>query len=95
MTDTKEKNKEPTAKEFEAIGRDFWRLYEMNYKNRSRMYLFTFGKGVAQGFGIFLGGTILVAVLIYSLGLFVEYPAINKLYEALTDPTSVQQQEKP
>lgn len=85
----KNTKKELTAKEFEAIGRDFWRLYEMNYKNRGRMYLFTFGKGVAQGFGIFLGGTILVAMLLYGLSLFDEIPLVEKIYNALTDPTSV------
>lgn len=86
-----EKNttKEPSAKEFEAIGRDFWHIYEMNYKNRGRMYLFTFGKGVAQGFGIFLGGTILVALLLYGLSFFDEIPLVEKIYNALTDPTSV------
>jgi Domain of unknown function (DUF5665) len=85
----KKTNEELTAKEFEAMGRDFWRLYEMNYKTRGRMYLFTFGKGVAQGFGIFLGGTILVAVLLYSLSFFDEIPLVEKIYNALTDPTSV------
>jgi hypothetical protein len=90
MTD-KEKQKEPTAKEFETIGRDFWRLYEMNYKNRSRMYLFTFGKGIAQGFGIFLGGTLLVALLIYGLSLFDDqFTFVDKLLRALTDPTDIQ-----
>lgn len=81
-----------TAKEFEAIGRDFWKLYELNYKNRGRMYLFTFGKGVAQGFGIFLGGTILVAALLYGLSFFDQVPLVDKIYNALTNPTSVQQQ---
>jgi hypothetical protein len=89
-----QKTTEMSAKDFEALGRDMWSVYELNYKNRKRMYLFTFGKGIMQGFGIFLGGTILVAILIYSLSFFVEYPGINKLYQALTDPTSVQQVQK-
>lgn len=85
-----------TAKEFEAIGRDLWQVYEMNYKNRNRMLVFTFLKGVMQGFGIFLGGTILVAVLLYSLSFFEQVPLLSpiveKLNTVLTDPTSVQQQ---
>ncbi len=70
-------------------------LYEMNYKNRKRMYFFTFGKGVMQGFGIFLGGTILVAVLLYSLSFFEQVPllspVIEKINAVLTDPTSQRQ----
>jgi hypothetical protein len=89
---SKKSEAELTAKEFESIGRDFWQLYEMNYKNRNRMYLFTFGKGVMQGFGIFLGGTILVALLLYGLSFFDQVPGVDKIYNALTNPTSVQQQ---
>lgn len=84
-----------STKDFEQLGRDLWLLYEMNYKNRKRMYLFTFGKGIAQGFGIFLGGTILVAFLLYSLSFFEQVPLLSPLVEklnsALTDPTSIQQ----
>lgn len=85
-----------STKDFEQLGRDLWSLYELNYKNRKRMYIFTFGKGIAQGFGIFLGGTILVAVLLYSLSFFEQVPLLSpiveKLNAVLTDPTSVQQQ---
>jgi hypothetical protein len=93
---TKKTNPDMSTKDFEQLGRDLWLLYEMNYKNRRRMYFFTFGKGIAQGFGIFLGGTILVAVLLYSLSFFERVPLLSpiveKLNNVLTDPTSVQQQ---
>lgn len=90
------KSTEMSAKDFEALGRDMWSVYELNYKNRKRMLLYTFSKGVMQGFGIFLGGTILVAVLLYSLSFFEQVPLLSpiveKLNTVLTDPTSVQAQ---
>lgn len=89
------KDENMTAKDFESLGRDLWSMYELNYKNRKRMYFFTFGKGIAQGFGIFIGGTIVVAVLLYSLTFFEQIPllspVIQKLNEVIKDPTSVQQ----
>lgn len=84
-----------TAKDYEKLGRDMSNVYESMYTNKKRLYFLTFTKGIVYGFGIFLGGTILVAILVYSLGLFVEYPTINKLYNALTDPTSVQAPKNP
>ena len=84
-----------TSKDYETLGRDLWSVYEMNYKNRKRMYIFTFGKGIAQGFGIFLGGTIVVAVLLYTLTFFEQIPLLSpfvqKINEVIKDPTSVQQ----
>lgn len=89
------KEQDMTAKDFETLGRDLWTMYELNYKNRKRMYFFTFGKGVAQGFGIFLGGTILVAVLLYTLTFFEQIPLLSpfvqKINEVIKDPTSIQQ----
>jgi hypothetical protein len=81
-----------SAKEFETIGRDFWNLYEMNYISKRRMFIYSFGKGIAQGFGIFIGGTIIVALLLYGLSFFNTIPGVQKIYNTLTDPTAVQQQ---
>ncbi len=89
------KEENMTAKDFESLGRDLWSMYELNYKNRKRMYFFTFGKGIAQGFGIFIGGTIIVALVLYSLTFFEQIPllspVVQKLNEVIKDPTSVQQ----
>ncbi len=80
--------------DFEQLGRDMWNVYELNYKDRKRMYLFTFVKGVMYGFGIFLGGTIIVATLLYSLSFFEQIPLlspfIQKINKVIKDPTSVQ-----
>jgi hypothetical protein len=89
---TRKSTQTMTTKEFEELGRDMWSIYELNYKNRKRMYMFTFVKGVMQGFGIFIGGTIIVALLIYGLSFFNKVPVVDKIYNALTNPTSIQQQ---
>ena len=90
---------EMSTKDYETLGRDLWQLYELNYKNRKRMLFYTFSKGIMQGFGIFIGGTIVVALLLYSLSFFEQVPLLNPIVEkintVLTDPTSVQTQQKP
>lgn len=80
-----------TDKEYEELGRELWNIYESNYKNRKRAYWFTFTKGMVYGFGIFLGGTILVAFLLWSLNFFEQVPLISpvveKINRAITEPT--------
>ncbi len=78
-----------SSKEYEKLGRDLWMIYESNYRNRNRAYYFTFIKGIIYGFGIFLGGTIVVAILVYILGTFDQVPLVEKLYNAITNPTDI------
>lgn len=87
---TKKTNDTMSSKDYEKLGRDLWNIFELNYKNRKRLYTYTFLKGLVYGFGIFLGGTILVALLVYGLSLFDQVPFVDKVYDAITNPTSVQ-----
>lgn len=81
-----------TDKDFEQLGRDLWNVYEVNYKSRKRMYWYTFTKGMVYGFGLFLGGTILVAILLWTLSFFEEVPLVSpvveRLNQVITDPTN-------
>lgn len=87
---TKKETTQLNAKEYEKLGREMWVIYETNYTNRKRAYMFTFFRGIIYGFGLFLGGTILVAILLYSLSFFDQVPFAEKLYNAITNPTSTQ-----
>ena len=82
----------PTSKDCEQLGRELWSIYETNYKNRKRAYWFTFFKGIIYGFGIFLGGTIVVALLLWGLNFFEQVPLLSPIVEKLNnviqDPTS-------
>lgn len=54
------------------------------YSKRRRIYGINFVRGIFFGFGAFLGGTVLVAFLIWILSRFVDYwPLIEKILDAL------------
>lgn len=48
-------------------------FYDM-YRHRGRIYRVNFFRGVFFGFGSLLGGTILIAILIFVLGFLVQIP---------------------
>ena len=49
-------------------------IFEVNYKRRFKIYLFNFWRGLFFGVGSFLGGTIVVALLIWLLTQFADVP---------------------
>jgi hypothetical protein len=57
-------------------------FYEAGFAKRRQILLFAFLKGVATGFGIFLGGTILIALLLWALGQLGHVPLIGDLADA-------------
>lgn len=53
------------------------------YSKRTRIYKLNFFRGVFFGLGTFLGGTVVIAIIVWVLSNFVDWPLINKLVEAL------------
>ena len=53
------------------------------YKKRRRIYGVNFFRGVFFGLGTFLGGTVVVAFLVWFLSSFVDWPMVDKIIEAL------------
>lgn len=53
--------------------------------SRKRMMYNGFLRGLAQGFGAVVGGTILVAILLWVFGLFNEVPLLGPATKAFTD----------
>lgn len=53
------------------------------YSNRKRIYKLNFFRGVFFGFGTFLGGTVVIAVLIWVLSQFIDWPWVAKLLQTL------------
>lgn len=73
-------------KDFEQLGRYMLDVYETAYISKKRLFYISFVKGIGQGFGIFIGGTIVVAFVFWILGIFDDTflsPIIQKIYNAI------------
>lgn len=57
-------------------------FYEAGYTRRPRILFFAFLKGIATGFGVFLGGTIIVALLAWTLSRLDKLPLVGDLSDA-------------
>jgi hypothetical protein len=53
-----------------------------------RLLWVSFLRGLAQGFGAIVGGTILIALMVWVLGLFNEVPFLGDAADAITDTIS-------
>ncbi|MFV0484704.1 MAG: DUF5665 domain-containing protein [Candidatus Saccharimonadales bacterium] len=65
----KQRNKEVKAEE--AVLDDLF--YDM-YRNRGRIYRVNFIRGLFFGFGSILGGTLVIAILVFGLSFLVQIP---------------------
>lgn len=68
-----------TNQEYEELGKKLIAFYESGYVDKKQAIGFSFLKGVAGGFGAFLGGTILIALLLWILSLFDQVPLIDTI----------------
>ncbi len=77
--------KKLTKKDEEALelGKKLQQFYETGYVNKKQALSFTFVKAVITGFGIFLGGTILVALVLWILGFFDQIPLIEHIVRVI------------
>lgn len=79
-------NNSMKPKDFEQLGRYMLDVYETAYTSKKRLFYISFLKGIGQGFGIFIGGTIVVAFVFWILGVFDDTflsPVIQKIYNAI------------
>ena len=56
-------------------------LFNDLYRNRVRIYKVNFVRGILFGAGSALGGTIVIALIVWLLSLFVNIPVIGNLFE--------------
>ncbi len=75
--------KQMSEKELLELGKQLQDFYELGgYVNKWKALKFTALKGMAQGFGIFLGGTVVVALVAWILGAFDQVPLVKSVVEA-------------
>ena len=58
-------------------------FYEVSNADLKKVALFSFIKGMATGFGVFLGGTIVVALLLWLLSQLDWLPFVGDISDAL------------
>lgn len=54
-------------------------FYEVSYADLKKVVTFSFIKGIATGLGVFLGGTIVVSLVLWILSLLPNLPFIGNL----------------
>lgn len=57
-------------KELLELGKKLTNFYETGYVNKKEAFTWSFLKGLAAGFGAFLGGTLVIGLLIWILSFF-------------------------
>jgi len=72
-----------TDKELIELGRNIQHVYETGYLRVSKMYWLTFTKGIVYGFGIFLGGTLVVALVAWVVGFFDQVPLLQQVIDVI------------
>jgi hypothetical protein len=94
--------REMTPAEYEKLGRAIEQVYVHGYASRKRLLLMSLYKGMGYGLGIFIGGTIIVALLAYAISQFETIDLLKPIIEPIQQtiqevnggpivPTSTQQ----
>ncbi len=78
---------EKSEEEALELGKKLQQFYELGYVDKKSALGFTFVKSVVQGIGVFVGGTVMIALLLWILGGLEDIPLIRPVREALQTPT--------
>lgn len=77
--------KKLTTADYEKLGRAIEDVYLIGYANPKRFLWFSFLRGIVYGLGIFIGGTIIVALVFWFLGQFDEAPIIGPVIKQIVE----------
>jgi chromate transport protein ChrA len=78
------KKQSPQTADYEGIGQMFQSIVETGYANKKRLVGLSFVKGLAAGAGGVLGATLLIALLLWVLGLFENVPLVSPFVQKVT-----------
>jgi hypothetical protein len=79
--------KEKTKEDYEKLGREMENIMLLGYSNTKRVIWVIFLKGIVYGVGLFIGGTIVVALVLWILGFFDDVPLIGPIVQKIVDTT--------
>ena len=60
-------------------------LFNDYYKNRHKVYRMNLMRGIFFGFGSVLGGTLVIAIIVWLFSLFVDIPFIGEFFQKTTE----------
>ena len=83
----RDKSKPTFAEKNEAFARRrlFEEMFYDFYHNRYKVYWMNFVRGVSFGFGVLIGGTVVVAIVVWLLSRFVTVPLIGEYIKQIID----------
>lgn len=67
------------------LGKKLQQFYDSGYINKKQTIFFSFLKGLASGVGAFLGGTIVIGLLLWILSLFSHIPLLDHVVDIVRD----------
>ncbi len=70
-------------KQYQDLGKKLVSFYEIGYVDKKQALSFSFLKGLVGGFGAFLGGTLLIALLLWILNWFGDVPILDFIRSSL------------
>lgn len=79
------KAKKSKQEEQQELGKKLQQFYDSGYINKKQTILFSFYKGIASGFGVIIGGTIVLALIMWIVGLFDEVPLIGHFVDSFNN----------
>ncbi len=82
------KKPQTSNEELVKVGKMLVDLQQMGYTNRNRAIWFSFLKGIAAGAGAFIGGTVVIAILLWILGYFDTIPFVDHVVHSLQNSTN-------
>lgn len=67
-------------------------LFNDMYNDRRNIYLMNFFRGIFFGLGSAIGGTIIIAIIVWTLGFFVDLPWVGETIQQTQDKIQNTQQ---
>ena len=83
MTKPKEPRKEMTPADYERLGRAMEEVFQTGYASKKRLILMSLYRGIGYGLGIFIGGTIIVGLIAYTISQFETVPFLREIIEPI------------